>query len=749
MIRTYLFVLMGCGASLLLAAGPAAQDPATKQARAVLAQLPLRFEANQGQFGPSVRYAARTSAYTLALTAQGASLVFPGSHPVSLSLRGSAAAPVIEPMDPQKVRTDYLIGPKQNWHPGVINYSRVRYRSVYPGIDMVYYGKGNRLEYDFVLQPGADPDAIRMEFGGAGKLQITSDGDLAVETPAGQLLQKKPVIYQQDPHGSARRAVSGRYILLAGGVVGVRLDRYDRSQPLVIDPTITYSTLIGGGGTETLASIKYLNGILYIAGSTQSGDWALISTDMPYDGETDCFVWIIDTTTAGGPTLTYFTYLGGSNNDMCLAMDVDQPGFVYLTGYTASTDFPMQGTPLLTGIVSGNMTQNAGATSTYSVFLSKLDPHYAGTGFSLVYSTYLSGTLGNDQAEGLVAGANGIVYLIGQTKSADFPITANAYAASLYGPSDVFLAQVDTINSVLDYSTFIGSELDDEGKALVVAPNGLVYFAAVTDGTQFPMSGQCFECFPLGGYDVILGVFDLTQYGTNTLVYSTYFGGAQDDVPEGIALDPLGRLIVTGYTVSNNFPVTPLTAVQPANAGNGDAFVVLVNLNQAASNFLLYGTYLGGSDGEVGYGVVSDNLGYLYVTGYTMSSNFPVTGNAPQPNWGDGIDMFIVRINPAIAGLPGLDYSTYIGLDGTIVGSALAIGSDGSLYVAGYTEGYLPLLPGYTPIQPNYGGGYADDFLLVLSPASAGLTNIPQTVVQESPRRGQPDGKTVPREIHH
>ena len=173
MIRTYRFALIGCAASALLAAGdPFGQDASTKQAAAVAAQLPLRFERNQGQFDPAVRYAARTSAYTLALTAQGASLLFPGSTRVSLSLPGSAASPAIEPLDPLTVRTDYLIGARQSWHTGVSNYARVRYRSVYPGVDMVFYGKQSRLEYDFVLQPGADPDAIRLQFGGAGKLAI-------------------------------------------------------------------------------------------------------------------------------------------------------------------------------------------------------------------------------------------------------------------------------------------------------------------------------------------------------------------------------------------------------------------------------------------------------------------------------------------------------------------------------------------------------------------------------------------------
>jgi hypothetical protein len=365
-----------------------------------------------------------------------------------------------------------------------------------------------------------------------------------------------------------------------------------------------------------------------------------------------------------------------------------------------------------------------------------LDPNQAGTGNSLVYSTYLSGTLGNDQAEGLAVdqSGNGIAYLIGTTKSADFPITANAYAASLYGPSDCFLAQVDTVNSILLYSTFFGSELDDDGRAILLAPNGLVYFAANTDGTQFPLAGEPYSLYTFGNYDAIVGAFDLTQSGVASLVYGTYFGGSQIDQVKGIALDPQGHLILTGYTLSPDFPVSALTAVQPQNHGNGDAFISLVDLSQPPNNFVLYSTFLGGSDGDVGYGLTADSAGYLYVTGYSMSSDFPIA-NAIQPNWGGGVDLFIARINPAIAGLPGLDYSTYIGLDNTMVGCCLAVGPDGSLFAGGYTEGYLPLLPGYTPLQSLYGGGYTDDYLLVLSPPTSGLTAVKTQETHAAPPR--------------
>jgi hypothetical protein len=503
---------------------------------------------------------------------------------------------------------------------------------------------------------------------------------------------------------------------------------------------------MGGGATETMAGMKVRTGQLYIVGSTGAGDWLQKTTDNAYNSAVDCFIEIINISKPGNYTLTYFSYLGGSANDYPLGMDVDTPGFVYLAGYTTSTDFPTQGN-VLTGMVQGNINLQAGNATANAGFLSKVDPNAAGTGSSLVFSTFLNGTLGNDQAEGVAVGPNGIAYVIGTTKSADFPITANAYAASLYGPSDCFLAQVDTVNDILLYSSYFGSELDDDGKAIALGTNGLVYYAGSTDGVQFPVAGNAYNQFSSGNYDVVLGAFDLTQSGVNTLVYGTYFGGSDIDQVNSIALDAKGRMLLTGFTVSTDFPITALTAVQATNHGNGDVFVSLVDLTEPPGGFLLYSTYLGGSGGDVGYGVTSDSAGHLYVTGYSLSSDFPVTSNAPQPNWGGGVDLFIARINPAIAGLPALDYSTYIGLDNTMVGCCLAVGPDGSLWVGGYTEQYLPLLPNYTPLQSIYGGGFSDDFLIVLSPAGSGITGV--TTIQSEqrmPRKERPpEGVTTTR----
>jgi hypothetical protein len=703
MIPLYRLGLMVCAASVLVAAGrPVRQDPALAQAAAALAKSPLRFEANQGQFAPSVRYAARTAGFALALTARGASLRFADSRPLDIALLDSNLWPLIQPLDRLSAQTDYFIGAKQNWHPGVTNYSRVKYQAVYPGIDVVYYGKGSQLEYDFVLQAGADASAIRMQFSDAGKVMVTPAGDLGVVTANGLVLQKKPVIYQQG------RQVSGRYKLLAANLVGIQVDRYDRSQPLVIDPAIVYSTLIGGTGTDVVTAMKIgANGLLYIAGWTQTGE--LLTRDTPYNNLTDTYVQVVDPSPSGGYGVLYATYLGGTNVDQALALDVDVPGFIYLTGTTTSTDFP----------VVGNAVQTSGAATTISGFVSKIDPHFAGTGNSLVYSTFLGGTIGGTTPKGIKAGSDNMIYVVGNTQTADFPTTDNAYAASLYGASDVFISKIDVTNANLVYSTFMGSELDDDACGLALDKNNVVYFAGTTLGTQFPMAGYSFNGNSSGNYDVVVGVVDTTQSGVNSLIWGTYFGGSGEDEARGVSLDAQGRVLVTGFTISPDLPVTAATAIQPNYGGNGDVFVAIFDPTMQGRQSLAYSTFLGGSQGEVAYAVLADNAGYVYVTGYTLSPDFPLV-NPIQGNWGGGIDLFLTRFNPAVAGPAGIDYSTYIGIDATIVGSCLTVDSRNNLYVGGYTEGYLPLLG--TPWQENYGGGFSDGFFFVV-PGGSGAPN--------------------------
>jgi hypothetical protein len=693
------FALSLC-AALTLAAAP--REAALTQAKAALAQTPLRFEANQGQWDPAVLYAARSGGYELMFTASGPALTLPGSHRVDISLPNSNPAPAIEAIGKLPTRTDYFVGARENWHTNIANYSRIRYAAVYPGVDVVYYGRQNQLEFDFVLQPGADPRAIRLRFRGAKHLSITAEGDLAFEFGNGRMLQKKPLIYQEDPLTSARSEIRGRYVMVARNVVGLRVDGYDRKRPLVIDPTLVYCTYLGGSGSDQINAVQVdSQGHLYIAGSTTTGD--LLATNGAYSttfaSATSIFVAIIDIVPGSGYPVLYLSYIGGGGLDIPLSMAVDAQENVYLTGTTTSTNFPM----------TVNAVQTTGAGSVVAAFVLELNPFGLSGGVSLVYSTFLGGTTGDSSGNGIAVDRHGLIYVIGSTKATDFPLTDSAYLSVTWGPQDAFLCQIDPNAGVLNYSTYLGGELADQGRSIAVAPNGLVYFAVTTTSTEFPMAGYAYSYNLTAPIGIVIGVMDMTKVGADSLVYATYFGGSDIQEVRGIAFDSAGRLLVTGYTLATDFPVTP-DAFQPKPGGNGDAFVSVVN--PLGWPFLVYSTYLGGSQGEVAYGIAGDSTGNIYVTGYTLSPDFPTTSDAFEPQWGGGIDLFLTKLKPGVPGPAGLQSSTYIGQKGVYSPTALALGRDGSIFLVGW--GGVGLPSSANALQ-GYGGGLSDGFLMVLT----------------------------------
>ena len=628
-----------------------------------------------------------------------------GGGAVEISLRGANSSPTIEPLQPQVLRTNYLIGPRQNWHTGVANYSRVEYRGVYPGIDVAWYGNGRQLEYDFVLAPGGDPNAIRMEFRGADHVRVTRGGDLEVDAGGTTVVQKLPFIFQDG------RAVKGGYRMLAHNVVGVRLGSYDRSRQLVIDPILAYATYVGLDANLQIAAARLdAQGRLYITGSTNNADMGYI--DGGYSntivGLIDTFIEIIDTTgslTGNQFGLMYLTYIGGSNNDIPTAMQVDSQGDVYVTGTTTSTNFP----------TVGNAVAAATATAVQG-FLFEINPAIYG-GNSLVYSTYVGGTDGNTTPNAVDLDAAGNIYVFGTTAADDFPVTASAYQGVRWGTADMFLAEINPGATSPLYATYLGGELQDDGRAMVVTPGGLVYFAGTTHSTLFPLAGNAYQGTLSGNgqidnYDLIVGIIDPTKNTTDSLVYCTYLGGSDNEELRGMTLDAKGNVVLTGYTLSTDFPITS-DAAQSAYGGNGDVFVTVVNPKASGSQFLVYSTYLGGSDGEVGYAVAADSKGFLYVTGYTLSADFPVQ-NAPQPLWGGLVDVFVTKLKPGAAGAAGLPASTYLGGGTVNQGTSLAVSPDGStVYTVGYTAGEFPTTDNAQ--QHDFGGSGKNGFIAILT----------------------------------
>ena len=313
------------------------------------------------------------------------------------------------------------------------NYNAIVYEEIYSGIDLKYYGNGSRMEYDFIVEPGADFSQIKIQYDGAESVSVNDNGELVVTTMWGEVVEQKPIIYQIE--NGSRIAVSGEYDIKGTSAFGFKMTGdFDSSLPLVIDPVLSYSTYLGGGDDDYGSSIAVDgSGSAYVTGTTYSSDFPTLNPYHTYQGNGDVFVTKLS---SSGSSLLYSTYLGRSNTDWGYSIAVDGSGCAYMTGYTGSTDFPTLN-PYQTD-------QNS-----YDAFVTKL----SSSGNSLVYSTYLGGS-GYDYGYGIAVDASGSVYVTGWTESTDFP-TLNPYQTD-QGGRDVFVTKLSSSGNSLVYSTYLG-----------------------------------------------------------------------------------------------------------------------------------------------------------------------------------------------------------------------------------------------------------------------------------------------------
>src|SRR6185369_12019578 len=374
----------------------------TEAARAGFGQLPLSFEVNQGQADSRVRFLARGKGYGIFLTDNGATFSLGGSA-LHMRLQDAATSSRITGVDQLPGKVNYLVGNKSSdWRTNIPTYERVRYEQIYKGIDLIYYGNQRQLEYDFVIAPGASFKQIRLAFEGAGKLKLNRRGDLILKSGAQKITLLRPKAYQDI--NNKRREVSVRYSLKPRGEVSFQVGNYDKSQPLVIDPLLVYSTFLGGSGQDTGNGIAVdSSGNVYIAGQTVSPD---CPTTLPllaaYGGNADAFVAKLN---ANGSALIYSTFLGGNLNDRATSIAVDNTGNAYVTGETNSGNFPVFNA--LHPTLSGNPSD---------AFVAELNS----TGSALVYSTYLGGH-SDDSGNAIAIDNSGNAYVAGNTLSRDFP----------------------------------------------------------------------------------------------------------------------------------------------------------------------------------------------------------------------------------------------------------------------------------------------------------------------------------------
>jgi len=703
-------------------------------------KLPLYFEANRGQTDPEVKFLSRSPKHTLFLTSREAVLVFmnPANHgkdvaqplkarierpgkvtgtALRMAFLGANPDSRVAGRDELPGQANYFIGnDPAKWRTNVPTFARVHYQNLYPGIDLLYYGNQRQLEYDFVVQPGADPTRILLGFQGADRLEVDAQGDLVLHTAVGQVRQRKPVIYQEVD--GVRKEIPGGYVLMDTHQIGFRVAAYDPSRPLIIDPVLFYSTYVGGGGHDQGSGIAVdMAGNAYVTGVTFSTNFPITAGAFQTTsggGAFDAFVTKLNPTGSG---LVYSTYLGGNSDEGGLGIAIDAAGNAYMTGVTRSTDFPTTPgafQPAFAGQVDA--------------FVTKLNP--AGSG--LVYSTYLGGS-GEDTGHGIALDAGGSAYIAGNTQSLNFPTSAGAYQPNAigvngccFGPANVFVTKLNPAGAGaadLIYSTYLGPA-NSFPRGIAVDGTGNAYVAGETFSASFPTTAGAFQTtFGGGGTDAFVTKVNPTGTG---LIYSTYLGGSGGEGAGSIAVDAAGSAYVTGGTGSANFPTTA-GAFQPALAGPQNAFVT--KLNPLGSG-LMYSTYLGGSGGggDGGLGIRVDISGNAYVTGVTSSTNFP-TMNAVQPTFGGGpFDAFVTKLNPLGTGLV---YSTYLGGSGDDFGTSIAVDTfpNPNAYVAGVTSSTdFPTTSG--AFQTTYAGGSSDAF----------VAKITDVVVEPPPTEGKVTG---------
>jgi len=637
-------------------------------------RLPLSFVPNMGQEDAAVKFQAQGLGGRLFFTPSEVVFSLPNPvkikeddkekirydlHPanvVRIHYQGANDNPEIAGIGKLPGVVNVLKGNNPSkWRTNLPTYAGIAYRELYAGIELRYEGTDGKLKSTFHVAPGADPSSIIWRYKGASDVSIDESGNLVVSLP--EPAGNGAVLIEQAP--VSWQEVNGNRVMVA---VQYALDKKDKK----------VSFLLPNGYDSTLPLV-------------------------------------ID------PELTYSAYLGGGKGDEGNAITLDADCNAYLTGVTASLDFPTVN-PLQTNQPSSD------------VFVSKLNP----TGDTLLYSTYIGGG-GSDHAWGIGLDSAGRITIIGETESSNFP-TLNAYDNSYAtgtcegGPcDDVFVTQLSADGSNLRYSTYLGGSGDDEAMAMALGPDGMVYLTGGSKSSTFPMVNAYDNTFGGGtcdGYpceDVFVAKVDPAGVGAGSLLYSTFLGGSNYDKGRGIAVDASGRVYVSGYTRSDSFPT--LNPYQLTRAGGSDAFIAKLDTALSGSASLLYGTYLGGNQGDRAYGIALNGADQVYITGYTDSPDFPLQNafdNLLNGVCGSDfcLDAFVTHLDIANNNLV---YSSFLGGSGEDNPASITVDNLGNAYITGYTESTD--FPVINAIQPTKGADScssppcADAFVTKVNPA--------------------------------
>ncbi len=657
--------------------------------------LGLLFEPNVGQTGEAVRYLAHAPGANLYFTPSEVTLTF-GAQPdedmqggerargpglaapqaptsqttsvVRVRFLGADPARTIEHGAVAPGKVNYFIGNDPSaWHTDVPLYGDIFYKGLYAGIDLAYSGdRQGQLKGTYAIAPGANPLIISWRYDGAGTPTVDESGNLTIALSSGQdsqLVEAAPVAWQEID--GQKVSVPASYSIRADGSIGFKVGSYDSARPLVIDPTLTYSTYLGGTGSDgayALAVDPSRN--MYIVGVTGSDDYPVHDPIQP--NHTKSADVIITKMNASGDALVYSTYLGGNDVDWARGIKVDSDGNAVVTGQTTSTDFPT---------VNPKQPSNGGWID---AFVLKVNPE----GSALVFSTYLGGST-MDQGSGVDVDQAGNIYVCGSTISANFP-TFNAIQGTMSGAGDAFITKYTSDGQSYVYSTFLGGSVQFDGEdayGIAADSTGNAYATGVTSSQDFPTFNAFFPTYQGGESDAF--ITKLNPDGS-AFVFSTYFGGGHTiggsgaDTGFAITLDSENNIYVTGDTDSDDFPV--VNPIQPTLVGFYDVFVSKMN---AAGTALIYSTYVGGHGpgNERGQGIAVNAAGEVAVVGIVDSADFPLV-NPIQPTYGGALDAFALKMTPA--GNPA-SFITYLGGSGSDYGQGAAIDDDGAVYASGFT----------------------------------------------------------------
>jgi len=675
----------------------------------------VTFEENRGQLPDSVLYTARSNGSTLFLTKTEAVYVLPiangpegnapakGENPVDaakaphtayalrMSFGSQDTSPIVTAGRTAETRTNYFKGSDPaHWQTDVPHFGEVRYDNICDGVDMIWLGlEKGATRYDLVVKPGSDPGRIALTFEGAESLEIDTNGDLLIGTPAGVIRQARPFTYQEGD-GLQRTVVTSGF-RVDGRTVGFELGDYDHTKPLIIDPTVTinnlaFSTFLGSFGDDVAGdnSVDAM-GNIYVTGRTTSVSFPTTSGtfDTSSNGAEDVFVTKMN---PSGTGIIFSTFLGGTFFDEGRGLAVDATGNIYVAG-TASNLFP-------TTAGAFDTTFNGGS----DVFVTKLNS----TGSTLLYSTYI-GESAIDYANDLAIDAAGNAYIVVRTSDTvvDYPTTPGAFDTTFNGFDDVAVTKLNTAGSALVYSTFLGGSNIDNGTAIAVNTAGEAYVAGSTTDDVTDLQTT------LGSYDTThngLTDYFVTRFSADgsSLIYSTFIGGSGIDNAAGLAIDGAGSAYVVG-AAAPGFPVTA-GVVDTVNLGGGE--IGASKLSPDGST-LQYSTFIGGNQGENGNSVAVDPAGNAYITGGNFGGDYPVTAGAFDTTFNGANDAILTVLNPSAT---GYIYSTYLGGGGNDAGNDIAVDASGNVYLAGQTANNASAFPTTAEAYQTFHGGSIDAF---------------------------------------